>query len=379
MLLTKLRFHLISRAVAAGLCVSAGTLDAQAIETISANQTVEGRLTRSDGRADNGSYFTIYRYSGRRGEQLTISLVSNDFDATLKLAVFRGTDLQPLGEDDDGGLGINARMEIALPSDGQYVIGVGTAQPNQLGAYSLRVLSSLSRSSSAASGSQSTTAIRKICDPSIARLFEVGKVYGDTWNSQFDSNSCTWRSEGGAKHPAELWKFELTEPSVVTFQLYGTTNPILHLGGASESGVEPSTISQAQTPTQRTLRPGGYWAIVMAGSPEGLGGYALRIKLERTVTTLATCKSISPELAADASYAMGKAWYIGNAPLTIGGSTFRKFGLPRILGTGQVKIIAHSDGVPIFVELDVPTGGPYGYIYVPIQGCEFQPYESKRP
>lgn len=77
----------------------------------------------------------------------------------------------------------------------------------------------------------------------------------------------------------------------------------------------------------------------------------------------------------DASYAEGHAWYFKNNTLRHHGRRYRKYGLPRVLGTSEVARLSSTVGtVPLFVEtgtVELPE-----VLYVPVRvGCEFQPYQ----
>lgn len=77
----------------------------------------------------------------------------------------------------------------------------------------------------------------------------------------------------------------------------------------------------------------------------------------------------------DASYAAPHAWYFRNNALRHRGRRYRKYGLPRVLGSSEVERAGSTVGpVPLYVEKGT-TGLPE-VLYVPVRvGCEFQPYQ----
>jgi hypothetical protein len=85
----------------------------------------------------------------------------------------------------------------------------------------------------------------------------------------------------------------------------------------------------------------------------------------------ATCV---PAPAHGPSGASALSWYINNEPVTVDGSTYVKYGLPRVLGAGEVKLVGQTGGGFFYAEatsnsreiLDLLTN---------LAGCEFQPYE----
>lgn len=111
---------------------------------VQAGERVDGYLSRTDPTLDNGAPFHIYRYSGRAGERLTISLYSDDFDAYLVLGTPGGRHgvNNALARDDDGGGGRNSRIDFTLPNDGEYVVRVNPLAAGE-GNYTLDVSSSL--------------------------------------------------------------------------------------------------------------------------------------------------------------------------------------------------------------------------------------------
>ncbi|HET7232007.1 MAG TPA: outer membrane beta-barrel protein [Longimicrobium sp.] len=75
------------------------------------------------------------------------------------------------------------------------------------------------------------------------------------------------------------------------------------------------------------------------------------------------------------SYAAGAPWFIQNDQITVQNRSFVKFGLPRIVGVGDVTRVGEYRGVPVFAEAG--TERP-DVVYVAVRpGCEFQPYQTK--
>jgi hypothetical protein len=91
-----------------------------------ANRAVRDYLSRGDSHLDNGEPYHLYRYAGRRGERVTITLRSDDFDSYLVLGTPGGRHgvQSALARDDDGGGRYDSRIEYTLPHDGEFVIRV---------------------------------------------------------------------------------------------------------------------------------------------------------------------------------------------------------------------------------------------------------------
>jgi hypothetical protein len=111
---------------------------------VQAGDVVEGRLRQSDPTLDNGTLFHLYTYQARRGERITLTLRSDDFDAYLVLGTRGGRHGigEALARDDDGGGGRDSRIVFTAPRDAEYVIRVNPLVAST-GRYVLEVESSL--------------------------------------------------------------------------------------------------------------------------------------------------------------------------------------------------------------------------------------------
>jgi len=102
--------------------------------------TVEGELTTADGELDDGSPYVDYTYVGIAGERLLITMDADDFDAFLTLGRVVHGHFRPIQSDDDGGGGTNARLEVTLPLNGEFVIR-GNSLNRGVGRYTLALRS----------------------------------------------------------------------------------------------------------------------------------------------------------------------------------------------------------------------------------------------
>jgi S1-C subfamily serine protease len=95
-----------------------------------------GTLTREDNvlAADN-SFFDVYSFEGKAGEQVEISMSSSEVDSYLILV---GPSGQEIAQDDDSGGGTNARIIATLPVDGIYLVVANSYQAEESGAYNLQ-------------------------------------------------------------------------------------------------------------------------------------------------------------------------------------------------------------------------------------------------
>lgn len=92
------------------------------------------------GELTENTQIAAYTFNGSAGDTVTIELNSDDFDPLVRLI---GSDGAVVGEDDDGGGGVQARLsDIVLPATGTYTILVDSfrgVDPNRLvlGGYTL--------------------------------------------------------------------------------------------------------------------------------------------------------------------------------------------------------------------------------------------------
>jgi hypothetical protein len=110
-------------------------LDTQG-RTIDLGQTVEGLLRGgSDPVVADGRRGQAWAYDGVSGQRVVIELQAEDYDAYLYLV---GPGLNEPLQDDDGGDGLNSRLETVLPGSGTYRI-VASSLSEATGPYTLRV------------------------------------------------------------------------------------------------------------------------------------------------------------------------------------------------------------------------------------------------
>jgi hypothetical protein len=104
---------------------------------------VSGQLTSSSPTLDDGSHYQLWNFDGQAGEEVTISLISDDFDAYMMLFQGAGLDGERLASDDDGAGGLNARITHTLPSSGTYTVVANSYGAGTTGAYRIELQGSL--------------------------------------------------------------------------------------------------------------------------------------------------------------------------------------------------------------------------------------------
>jgi hypothetical protein len=100
-------------------------------------QPVSGVLEASETKSDQGGAVAdVYQLRGRQGEQYTITLSSEAFDAYLYV---RGPGSLTQDNDDDGTGSYNSRLNITFPETGTAQVYVTSFSRNATGAYQLLV------------------------------------------------------------------------------------------------------------------------------------------------------------------------------------------------------------------------------------------------
>jgi hypothetical protein len=75
-----------------------------------------------------------YTFEAQEGTTYAIAMTSDEVDTYVVLLDASG---QVVGEDDDGGVGLNSRLVFEAPADGVYTIEATTFAPDETGAYTL--------------------------------------------------------------------------------------------------------------------------------------------------------------------------------------------------------------------------------------------------
>jgi hypothetical protein len=115
-------------------------------QAISAGQTMTSELDDDDATLEtDNSYYEMWTYQGRAGEQLRISMESDDFDTYLAIGRLVGGEFEEIATMDDGGEGTNSLLEVTLEEDGEYVIRANSYTAEETGEYTLRVETSRDR------------------------------------------------------------------------------------------------------------------------------------------------------------------------------------------------------------------------------------------
>lgn len=102
--------------------------------------TARGSLSETDATAADNSFYDAYRVTLKEGEELILTMVSNEFDSVVFIGRDQeGSEFEVLGSDDDGLSDTHAKLEWKAPADGTYEIRAGSFAQGQTGSYALMV------------------------------------------------------------------------------------------------------------------------------------------------------------------------------------------------------------------------------------------------
>jgi hypothetical protein len=102
-------------------------------------QTVSGQLTTDDYTIEDDTHADLYKFSGKRGEKVVITMKAPGFDAYLSFGQVEGGDFSRLESNDDGAGGTDSKIEYTLPQDGEYVIRANAVLSTVNGPYTLNL------------------------------------------------------------------------------------------------------------------------------------------------------------------------------------------------------------------------------------------------
>lgn len=107
------------------------------VQDLALNSQVQDSLDDSSGilPGDN-SYFNAYAFEGAAGQEVVISLISDEFNPYLILLSPNG---EALAQDDDSGGNQNSQLAVTLPDNGTYIILANAYAPEEKGNYVLQL------------------------------------------------------------------------------------------------------------------------------------------------------------------------------------------------------------------------------------------------
>jgi hypothetical protein len=105
--------------------------------TIRVGQTVNGTLAETDPRMTERGRFQVYTFTARKGQRVTATMRSKDFDAFLTIARNVSGITDAIDTDDDRGGETDARIRFEAPDDGTFLLVAQSLSEDGTGAYTL--------------------------------------------------------------------------------------------------------------------------------------------------------------------------------------------------------------------------------------------------
>lgn len=106
---------------------------------IKIGDAVEGELTDTDPELDEGGFFHEYVIDAKAGDNLRITLRSEEFDSYLRWGTKAGNTFTELASDDDSGGGLDSQLSVRVDAAGRFVIRVAALGSGEVGPYQLSV------------------------------------------------------------------------------------------------------------------------------------------------------------------------------------------------------------------------------------------------
>ncbi len=124
----------------------------------------------------DNSFFDLYAFEGRAGQQVQIEMRSQQIDSFLILIDHNGNEV---AQDDDSGGGSNAKIAATLPADGTYLLMANSYQAGQAGSYSLKAEASSANAGNSANWGRFILRQAGILGPGASVLPTDGSLYRD--------------------------------------------------------------------------------------------------------------------------------------------------------------------------------------------------------
>lgn len=189
------------------------------VSEIAAGKPVTGRLESTDPTLEDGTHYDVYRYTGTRGERISITMRSNEFDTYVSLRLEDGTILD---EDDDAAGGTDARIITELPDDGVYLVYANALFEGATGAYSL----------SLETGADLGVLIRGVLSPESAAQYPTLRI-GQGAGGRFTAETPLLAEHGT---PYNAWRFSAEAGDAIDFTMkseyFDAYLRIGHVGGS---------------------------------------------------------------------------------------------------------------------------------------------------
>lgn len=331
-----------------------------------ARGSLQSELPASASRLPGGSRFQSYRFQGRAGERIVLSMESARFDTYLHLAQIRGSGLRLIGSNDDGGTGSDARLVATLPVTGEYLViasALGGTDSSGFGEY--RISRASCDSACAAyrdvPGTRSTGVYEPVLRAPRRTLPRSGTVEAAlgaddatlTDGTKFHAYWITARRGSTLRAAIHSGDFD---PFVVLMRVERGSFTIVD---ADDDGGE-GTDALLEWPVERS---GAYVVVVTAYSDDKVGGYSLMVQsgpasASEPFRIAAAAVSLRPLLA--------QALASASRPVAIGQTLSAEFAsdAPQLVGRGRFQAFRFSGRAQTSIEVTMTAAQFDTYLYL---------------
>ena len=143
--------------------------------TLSFNREARGALSSSDFRLPDNEYIEVWTFEGRAGQDITIDLMTDQFDSYLYLT---GPGFNETISDDDSGAGCDARITETLLESGTYYVAATSLSSGSTGTYRILLSDEAPAIESYECGEANPEAIRRLRQD--ARRGSIGELHTGT-------------------------------------------------------------------------------------------------------------------------------------------------------------------------------------------------------
>lgn len=233
---------------------------------IQLGQTLTGQLDSTDAVLYDGKRYDGWTFRGRRGDRVSITMRSTDFDTYLTVLQNRQGQLVPMKHDDDGAGGTDSRVYLEVLQDGEYLIYASSFSSSALGGYTLAVepTSVVERSAEEVLASAGAYAPLRIGDVVTGTLDSESPMLMDQSSYQ------AWSFEGRA---GEVIDVEMVAGDFDAYLQVGREGGAAFLGSDDDGAGDTNALLNFQVPAD-----GRYVIIATAFGREALGEYSLRVR-----------------------------------------------------------------------------------------------------
>jgi hypothetical protein len=327
--------------------------------------TVSAELPLSAPQMPGRGRFQSYRFDGRAGERIVVTLDAEQFDPYLDLALVRGSSLSVIGSDDDGGEGVNARLVATLPETGTYLLVASALSADSArgaGPYTL----TRGPCDDACAADDGTPAVRSPRLPGLVSRAErramprSGVVADSLTAADARRNGATFhafafQSAAGQTLRASLQSVEF-DPFLVVLRVEGDS--LRQIQTDDDSGEGTNSLVEWEID-----RAGTYVIVATSYSGSSRGSYVLHVAQGSESEGAAFASTIA---AAGARAQLGAALSAPHRALPRGTSVAGEFAeqTPRLTGKGRFQSYRFSGRADESVVVTMESGDTDPFLYL---------------